>query len=75
MLLDLHLSGQADGFVVLDALRNPGTRPPIIMMTACDELGNAQRAARLSTTAYLLKPMDETTITGAINQAMVNPKG
>ncbi|MCB1087205.1 MAG: response regulator [Verrucomicrobiae bacterium] len=69
VLLDLHFPGETDGFGVLEALRQRDQRPPVILITAHDQPGNDERARSLGASDYLLKPVDETPLIGAIRRA------
>lgn len=69
LLLDLNLPGDADGFGVLDQLRNQNSETPVILMTAHDEPGHEERALRLGAHFYLCKPTDEDRLLEAIHTA------
>lgn len=70
VLLDLHLTGTADGFRVLHALRTLQTRPAVIAMTGHDQAGYERRVRELGASSYLLKPIDETRLMEAIQGAI-----
>lgn len=73
VLLDLHLTGTADGFGVLDALRAVRVRPAVIVMTGHDQAGYERRVRELGASSYLLKPIDETRLMDAIREAIADP--
>lgn len=70
VLLDVHLPGNADGFGVLEALQGRQNSPPVIVMTAHDEPGYAQRFSNLGASDYLLKPVDDAPLLTAIRRAL-----
>jgi DNA-binding NtrC family response regulator len=59
VLLDLGLPGM-DGLDVIEASRARGgeTRPPIIVVTARDDMSSTVRAIQLGAFDYLVKPLD-----------------
>jgi two-component system sensor histidine kinase RpfC len=66
-VLDLHMPGMS-GFDVLQAFDEQRERLPIIVITAHDNPGTAERVRILGAAAYLLKPVDELTLLSAIQQ-------
>jgi FixJ family two-component response regulator len=68
VLLDLQMPG-LNGFEVLEALCARSTRIPVIVITAHDEPGTAERALALGASAYLTKPVDRDVLFSAIAEA------
>ena len=68
LLLDLHMPGMS-GFDVLAALKRRSIAPPVIVISAHDDPGNAQRALALDAFEYQLKPVSAPTLLGAIGRA------
>jgi len=73
LLLDLHMTG-INGFDVLEAFRIRQIPVPVIVITAHDEPGTADRVHALGATAYLKKPVDRDVLLAAIEAAQVPPK-
>lgn len=69
LLLDLQMPGPG-GFDVLSILAGWPDAPPVIVITAFDEPGASERARALGAVAYLLKPLDEETLLGAVRAAI-----
>ncbi len=57
ILLDLGLPG-ADGFEVLTAIRAEPHPPPVVVITARDDMQSTVRAIQLGAYEYLVKPID-----------------
>lgn len=74
LLLDLHMPG-ISGFDVLEALRSRGISTRVIVITAHDEPGTAERVRDLGASAYLKKPVDRETLLAAINEAQFRDVG
>jgi FixJ family two-component response regulator len=72
LLLDLHMPG-INGFDVLGAFQVRHTPVPIIVITAHDEPGTADRVRALGASAYLKKPVDRDALLAAIEAA--TPRG
>jgi FixJ family two-component response regulator len=68
LLLDLHMAG-INGFDVLEAFRIRRIPVPVIVITAHDEPGTADRVHALGATAYLKKPVDRDVLLAAIKTA------
>jgi CheY-like chemotaxis protein len=68
VLLDLHMPG-INGFGVLEALGVRHNPLPVIVITAHDEPGTAQRVRAFGACAYLRKPIDHNTLFAAIAEA------
>lgn len=68
LLLDLHMPG-VSGFEVLARLTSRGFVVPTVVITGRDEPGNERRVRELGAVAYLLKPLDESTLVAAIHAA------
>jgi CheY-like chemotaxis protein len=71
VVLDISLPA-GDGFLVADRLQNlvASGATPIIFITASENPGLRQRAAKLGAAAFLLKPFDATTLADAIETAL-----
>jgi CheY-like chemotaxis protein len=65
LLLDLHMP-KMNGFEVLETLRSFQVTLPVIVFTAHDEPGTAERVRDLGASAYLKKPVDKLTLMEAI---------
>jgi FixJ family two-component response regulator len=72
LLLDLHMPG-LNGFDVLEAFHSRQIPVPIIVITAHDEPGTAERVRALGASAYLKKPVDRDALLAAI-QAATSPR-
>ena len=57
MLLDLGLPG-ADGFEVLAQVRGDAHPPPVVVITARDDMQSTVRAIQMGAYEYLVKPLD-----------------
>jgi DNA-binding NtrC family response regulator len=57
MLLDLGLPG-ADGFEVLAKVREEPHPPPVVVITARDDMQSTVRAVQMGAYEYLVKPLD-----------------
>ena len=68
LLLDLHMPG-INGFDVLETLRFRHIPVPVIVITAHDEPGTAERVRALGASAYLMKPVDRDALLSAIAAA------
>ena len=68
VLLDLHLPG-INGFEVLEALGIRRIPVPVIVITAHDEPGTAERVSALGASAYLRKPVERDVLFVAIAEA------
>ena len=69
VLLDIHLAGMS-GFEVQRRLASAGRDIPIIFITAHDDPGSRDESDTVSTACCLRKPIDESTLLGAINTAI-----
>jgi CheY-like chemotaxis protein len=70
LLLDLHMPG-LNGFDVLEAFRSRQIPVPVVVITADDESGTAERAHALGASAYLKKPVDREVLLSAIAGVMI----
>ncbi len=70
LLLDLHMPG-INGFDVLETFRSRHIPVPVVVLTAHDEPGTADRVRSLGASAYLKKPVDREALLAAI--AAANP--
>jgi FixJ family two-component response regulator len=68
LLLDLHMTGM-NGFDVLEAFLSRHSTLPVIIITAHDEPGTAERVRALGASAYLKKPVDRDALLSAIAAA------
>lgn len=68
LLLDLHMPG-INGFDVLEAFRSRHIPVPVVVLTAHDEPGTADRVRALGASAYLKKPVDKAALLAAIETA------
>ena len=68
LLLDLHMPG-INGFDVLGTFQVRHILVPIIVITAHDEPGTADRVRALGASAYLKKPVDRDALLAAIEAA------
>jgi FixJ family two-component response regulator len=68
LLLDLHMPG-INGFGVLEAFHSRQIPVRIIVITAHDEPGTAERVHALGASAYLKKPVDRAALLSAIEPA------
>ena len=68
LLLDLHMPGMS-GFDVLEAIQARQIQLPIIVITAHDEPGTAERVRGLGAAAYLKKPVDREALLSALATA------
>jgi FixJ family two-component response regulator len=57
LVLDVHL-GELSGFDLQDRLTSRGDAPPIIFITAHDEIPSARLSSRTGATGYLRKPFE-----------------
>jgi FixJ family two-component response regulator len=57
LVLDVHL-GELSGFDLQDRLTSGGTAPPIIFITAHDEIPPSRLAPHTGASGYLRKPFD-----------------
>jgi FixJ family two-component response regulator len=73
LLLDLHMPG-LNGFDVLEAFRSQQIPVPVVVITAHDESGMAERVRVLGASAYLKKPVDRDDLLAAIEAARSSPK-
>jgi FixJ family two-component response regulator len=69
LLLDLHMPG-INGFDVLGTFQVCHILVPIIVITAHDEPGTADRVHALGASAYLKKPVDRDALLAAIEAAV-----
>jgi len=71
VLLDLGLPG-GDGFVVMERMRRLMSllTVPIIVLTARDAAGNAERARKAGAFAFFQKPVENNALLRAITQAL-----
>ena len=68
LLLDLHMPG-INGFDVLETFHSRQIPVPVIVITAHDEPGTAERVHALGASAYLKKPVDRDALLSAIEAA------
>ncbi len=73
LLLDLQLEG-INGFEVLEAFLARHIHLPVIVITAHDEPGTAERVRGLGAVDYLKKPVDRDTLLSSISAALTHPE-
>ncbi len=71
LLLDLQLEG-LNGFEVLEAFLDRRISLPVIVITAHDEPGTADRVRGLGAVAYLKKPVDRDILLASISAALAH---
>ena len=69
LVLDLHMP-EVSGFDVLAEFQSQHIATPVVVITGHDELGTAERTRALGASAYLKKPVDESTLLSAITLAI-----
>ncbi len=69
LLLDLHMP-RVNGFDVLKDFQSRHRALPVVVLTAHDEPGTADRARALGACSYLKKPVDKLTLFSAIQAAL-----
>ena len=69
IVCDLRLPALS-GLELLAELRTRGSRAPLILITAYDERGLAEKAARLGAAGYLVKPFHGTALLDAVRAAI-----
>lgn len=67
LLLDLHMPG-LNGFDVLETLQSGERAIPVIVITAHDEPGTAERSFALGAADYLRKPVQRAVLFAAIER-------
>jgi len=73
VLLDLHMP-EVNGFNVLKAFQSRHIPTPVIVITAHDEPGTAERVRLLGAAGYLKKPVDRDALLSAINGVLTPSK-
>ena len=68
LILDLHMP-EVSGLDLQKYLSSLGIKIPTIINTAYNEPGVSERCRAAGATAFLLKPINSTTLIGAINAA------
>ena len=71
LLLDLHMV-EGSGFDVLEDLQVRQAHVPVIVITAHDAPGTAERVRALEACAYLKKPVDRNVLLAAITDALTD---
>ena len=69
LLLDLHMP-EVSGFDVLEDFQSRHVTVPVIVITAHDEHGTAERVRSLDVAAYLKKPIERDVLLFAIRKAI-----
>ena len=70
VLLDLHMP-EVNGFDVLETFQSGHNHTPVIVITAHDEAGTAERVRSLGACGYLKKPVDRDALLAAINRVII----
>jgi len=68
VVLDVRLSGMT-GFELHERLLAAGTPPPVIFITAHDDVATRERARRAGAVQYLRKPFEDDALIEAIHRA------
>ena len=69
LVLDVHLDDMS-GFDLLEQLGAQGTRIPVILITAHDDVSTRERIETSGAASHLLKPFDGPVLLEAIRQAI-----
>ncbi len=69
LVLDLHMPDMT-GLELQSELARVGARIPTVVITAHNEIGYREQCRAAGAAAYLLKPLDESTLLAAIGSAM-----
>ena len=69
LVLDLHMP-EVSGFDVLAAFKSQRIPTPVVVITGHDDPGTSDRVRTLGASAYLKKPVDESTLVSAIKSAI-----
>ena len=69
LVLDLHMP-EVSGFDMLVAFESQHIAIPVVVITGHDEPGTSDRVRTLGASAYLKKPVDESTLLSAIASAI-----
>jgi FixJ family two-component response regulator len=72
VVCDLRLPGMS-GLELLAVLRAQGWRTPLVLITAFDEPGLAEKAEGLGAAGYLVKPFHGTALLSAVRAAIAPP--
>ena len=68
LVLDIHLPG-ISGFELYERLGETGSKPPVIFITARDDIRNQERAAQLGALDYLVKPFSGRALAAIVARA------
>ena len=74
MLIDIRLHGM-DGIALLNRLHEIGCRMPVIIMTGHGDVDSARQAFRAHAIDFLQKPVDQTKLMSAIDEAFIRQTG
>ena len=69
VVLDLHMPGMS-GFDVLAAFKSSNNATPVVIITAHNEPGTAERTRALGASAFLTKPVDKATLLRAVESTI-----
>jgi FixJ family two-component response regulator len=69
LVVDLQMP-EMTGLELQQNLRNNGVRIPTIIISAYDEVGMRDRCKAAGAIAFLLKPLQDTTLFSAVNSAL-----
>jgi len=70
LVLDLHMP-EVNGFDVLERMTAKGEKVPVIIITGHDSPEAHDRAMSAGATTYLIKPVNDEALLGAIDSAIV----
>ena len=68
LVFDVRL-GAMSGFELYERLRESGTAPPVVFITAHDDWATRERARRAGAVQYLRKPFEEAALIDALSRA------
>jgi FixJ family two-component response regulator len=69
LVLDIHLPG-ISGFELYERLGELGSKPPVIFITARDDIRNQERAKQLGALDYLVKPFSGRALAAIVARAL-----
>jgi FixJ family two-component response regulator len=69
LVLDIHLPG-ISGFDLYERLAETGSKPPVIFITARDDIRSKERSAQLGALDYLVKPFSGRALAAIVARAL-----